>query len=166
MNAEPPSANHDQRTVVICNDFALERYKHVLAEQSSLDANTHTSFTLFQGILTATVAAVSLVVLQAEAWSLTTEASMAVLKTAALLTALTGAAFVASMVGNMFSWIDLRREEQRITLRFANDMGRDDPSFGNIWRWKEFYLTIMVAVWTAAAAWLLLGPYMNLVAST
>lgn len=147
------------------SDFTLERYKHVLTEQAALDANTQASFRLFQSIVTATLGAVSLVVLQSEDWSMTLDASIAVVRTAALLIVLTGAAFLATIVGNALSWFDLRKEEQRLARAFADATQRNDPSFRNFWRWKEFYLTLMVASWTIAGAWLLLGPYSTILQS-
>ena len=125
-------------------EFKLERLRFVNLQIDRLNERFHKYVTLFQTFATTIVGAGAGVFVF---WSNKgVDASSAKLIIEGLLGLLTllAAFVIVFVVTGIMSWFDYRNEEARILNDCVESGYRKKPSLGNLFRWHEFYLLLLV----------------------
>lgn len=125
-------------------DFKLERYKYILQQLHSLNENTHKYLTLFQSLTTAVIGGAALIFVS---WKqLQIDAGTARVGVIAMLWLLVILAVfvVFSILSNVLSWYDYRKEEVKILDEEVESGFREPPRWKNFYRWNETYLMIFI----------------------
>lgn len=126
--------------------YKLERYKYILREIHFLNESTHKYLTLFQTLTAAIVGGgIGIFVI----WkSLKIDASTARLAIQGSLGLLILVALFVnvSILVNVLSWLDYRREEVDLLNQSIEQNWRRLPQLRNFWRWSETYILLFVSL--------------------
>jgi hypothetical protein len=127
-------------------DFKLERYKYILLQLHALNESTHRYLTLFQTLATAVIGGGVVIFtgwqqlkIQANVARVGIHGIMGLLLILTLFV-------VFSILINVFSWVDYRREEVQLLDEVVGPGFRKGPRWRHFWRWNETYLVIFIAV--------------------
>jgi hypothetical protein len=131
-------------------EFALECYKYILGEIKWLNESNHKYLSLYQALATAIISGGIGVFVTWKNLNITVDVAKMAITGAVVLLVLTTLFVIASIIANIMSWFDYRREEVKILNRFVGSNFRDLPSLHNFWRWSETYILLFLVVSAAA----------------
>lgn len=137
-------------------EFALERYKFILAQIHTVNENLYRFLAIYQALATTLVGAGLAVFVGYHHWGISAATARGgVIGLLALVTVVAGFTTILIVVGAV-AWLDYRREECDLTDEMVRPGFRVRPSVGNVFRWYELY--VLMYVWASVIAmWLLAG---------
>jgi ABC-type uncharacterized transport system permease subunit len=135
------------------NDFKLERYKYILNEIHALNENVNKYLTLFQTLATALIGGGVGLFLTWQSQNLDADLVVAAMRGLLGLLVILALFVVLVVVSGIVSWFDYRQEEVELLNEIVGPTFRKPPQWGNIWRWREFYVILFVLVSVGAIWW-------------
>jgi hypothetical protein len=137
-------AHNQQSGAANSDEFKLERYKYILAEIHALNENVNKYLTLFQTLATALVGGGVGLFLTWQSQSLDAALVVAAMRGLLGLLVMLALFVVLMVVSGIFSWYDYRQEEVELLNQVVGPNFRKPPQWGNVWRWREFYVILFV----------------------
>ena len=128
------------------DELKVERYKFILQEIHSLNANIHKYITLFQILTTAIIGAIVFVLINWKKLDVPIEIAKIGIRGLYGLLVIVAAFIIFSILSGIFSWFDYRKEEVELLNKAVGDGFRKSPRLSNLWRWYEPYIILFVAI--------------------
>lgn len=129
----------------------IERYKFVLLELARLSENTHKHTRYLLAIFPAFASAVIALKFGDKGLESNTKLFFSHIAIGFLCVFTLASLFiVASVLADIASWIDYRKEEVALVNMMGGDF-RKVPEIKNFWRWYETYLITFVAIFVTAS---------------
>ncbi|MDJ0689566.1 MAG: hypothetical protein QNJ41_13750 [Xenococcaceae cyanobacterium MO_188.B32] len=132
----------------LMGNFYLERYKYILQEIRSLNANIYKYLTLFQTLAAAITTAGVAVFVGREQLNLSSDITRIAIQGLLGLLIILAGFVVFSIMAGIFSWLDYRSEEVDLIERvFGTDRSfRQRPDIKNFWRWQETHVILFIVL--------------------
>ena len=137
-------SNHEHNDQIA--NFSLERYKYILEEIRSLNENIHKYLALFQTLATAIIGGGIGVFVGWKNLNIGASIARAAIQGVLGLLLLLALFIIISIVVNVFSWFDYRKEEVELLDKIIGSGFRKHPSLYNFWRWSETYVILFIIV--------------------
>jgi amino acid transporter len=128
------------------DNFRIEYYKYILQQIHTLNENNHKYLTLFQTLITAIVGGGVFVFMSWKELKIEAAVARATIQGILGLIIILTIFVVLSIISNMISWLDFRKEEVLLLNQEVNEGFRKEPSWANFWRWSETYLLIFIII--------------------
>lgn len=125
-------------------DFRLEYYKYILQEIRSLNENTHKYLTLFQTLATAIIAGGITILVSWKSLRIDTGTAKSAIQGLLGLLILVALFMTISIIVNVVSWFDYRKEEVELLDQVGLNNFRRPPTLRNVWRWSEMYILFFI----------------------
>jgi hypothetical protein len=125
----------------------VERYKFVLSEMGRLNENTHKNTKYLLTIYPALSGAIIALRYTSFGQSVPSGSGPVLAFGVLQLLTMVSAFGVVSVVSDLASWLDYRREEVALITSMGGDF-RQAPKLQNFWRWYETYLVLFIFIYT------------------
>lgn len=134
--------------------IVVERYKYILQQIHTVNENVYRFFAIFQTLVTAIVTVALALFVNYSRWGIAPETARIGVRGLLLLTSVIASFTVLLIVVGVLSWLDYRREEYDLTIKYASADFRSAPQLRNFYRWYETYIVLFV-IGVSSMLWIL-----------
>lgn len=128
------------------SEFRLEHYKYILQEIHSLNNNLNKYLALFQTLATVIIGGGISIFASWRSLKIGANTARAGIQGLLGLLILLTLFITVSIVANVLSWFDYRKEEVELLDQVVKPNYRRPPTLRNFWRWSETYVLLFIIV--------------------
>lgn len=125
-------------------EFALERYKYILRQISTVNENVYRFLAIYQTLATALVGGALALFVGYRKWGIEASVARAGMIGLMLLTTVIAAFAILLIITGVLNWWDYRKEECELTDAAVRPGFRGPPQKGNFLRWYETYIVLFI----------------------
>ena len=140
----------DQQNSEQGKDFKLEYYKYILEQIQFLNESTHKYLSIYQALVVAIIGGGIGIFVTWRNLHIDVDTAKAAIQGSLGLLVILDLFITVSIVSNVLSWLDYRKEEIAILDKAVEPGFRKLPTFRNFWRWSETYILFFINVVTSA----------------
>jgi len=124
--------------------IVVERYKYILQQIQTVNENVYRFFAIFQTLMTAIVTGALALFVGYSTWGISADTARLGIRGLLFLASIVAAFTVLLVLVGVLSWLDYRRDECELTVKYFEVGFRSPPRLRNFYRWYETYIILFV----------------------